>query len=43
MHKIVGLKAGRKYAVQIVAVNKGNSVPYNILYVDTNASCKEDQ
>ncbi|CAB3234307.1 unnamed protein product [Arctia plantaginis] len=43
MHKIVGLKPGRKYAVQVVAVNKGNSVPYNILYVDTNASCKEDK
>lgn len=41
MHKVVGLKAGRKYAIQVTASNKGNSVPYNVLYVDTNASCKE--
>ncbi|XP_075980311.1 neuron derived neurotrophic factor nord [Anticarsia gemmatalis] len=42
VQKIVGLKAGRKYAVQVMALNKGNSVPYNMLYVDTNASCKDE-
>ncbi|XP_068617945.1 protein NDNF-like [Battus philenor] len=40
--KVTGLKPGRKYAIQVTASNKGFSVPYNILYVDTNASCKEE-
>ncbi|KAJ8715219.1 hypothetical protein PYW08_005200 [Mythimna loreyi] len=40
--KIGGLKAGRKYAIQVIASNKGFSVPYNTLYVDTKISCKED-
>ncbi|XP_047032284.1 uncharacterized protein LOC124639098 [Helicoverpa zea] len=42
VQKIGGLKAGRKYAIQVMASNKGHSVPYNILYVDTKISCKED-
>ncbi|KPI99829.1 hypothetical protein RR46_04803 [Papilio xuthus] len=40
--KVTGLKPGRKYAIQVTASNKGSSVPYNNLYVDTNASCKEE-
>ncbi|XP_026732927.1 uncharacterized protein LOC113497539 isoform X2 [Trichoplusia ni] len=40
--KINGLKAGRKYAIQVIASNKGYTIPYNILYVDTNVSCKDD-
>ncbi|XP_059048686.1 protein NDNF-like isoform X2 [Achroia grisella] len=40
--KINGLKSGRKYAIQVTAASKGNTVPYNVLYVDTNVSCKEE-
>ncbi|KAJ2940449.1 hypothetical protein O0L34_g132 [Tuta absoluta] len=44
VQKISGLKSGRKYAIQVTASNKGSSVPYQVLYADTNASCnKEDQ
>ncbi|XP_041982057.1 uncharacterized protein LOC121735333 [Aricia agestis] len=39
IQKVAGLKAGRKYAVQVTASNKGSLVPYNILYVDTNTTC----
>ncbi|XP_046969767.1 protein NDNF-like [Vanessa cardui] len=42
VQKVVGLKAGRKYAIQVTASSKGSSVPYNILYVDTNVSCKDE-
>ncbi|CAK1587158.1 unnamed protein product [Parnassius mnemosyne] len=42
LKKITGLNPGRKYAIQVTASNKGSSVPYNILYVETNASCKKE-
>ncbi|XP_072944622.1 protein NDNF-like [Epargyreus clarus] len=42
VQKVLGLRAGKKYAIQVTASNKGVSVPYNMLYVDTNASCKEE-
>ncbi|KOB72449.1 Uncharacterized protein OBRU01_12233, partial [Operophtera brumata] len=41
VQKIFGLKAGRKYAIQVLASNRGSAVPYNVLYVDTNVSCKD--
>ncbi|CAH2044093.1 unnamed protein product, partial [Iphiclides podalirius] len=40
--KVTGLKSGRKYVIQVTASSKGSSVPYNVLYVDTNASCKDE-
>ncbi|KAJ0174497.1 hypothetical protein K1T71_009605 [Dendrolimus kikuchii] len=42
VQKITGLKSGKKYAIQVTASSKGSSVPYNILYVETNSSCKEE-
>ncbi|XP_049876342.1 protein NDNF-like isoform X2 [Pectinophora gossypiella] len=42
VQKISGLKPGRKYAIQVIASNKGSAVPYKVLYADTNVSCKED-
>ncbi|XP_023941152.2 uncharacterized protein LOC112048036 [Bicyclus anynana] len=42
VQKVSNLKPGRKYAVQVTAASKGSSVPYNIIYVETNASCKEE-
>ncbi|KAG6450627.1 uncharacterized protein LOC115443880 isoform X2 [Manduca sexta] len=42
VQKIGGLKAGRKYAIQVTATSKGSLVPYNVLYVDTNMSCKDN-
>ncbi|XP_063829129.1 protein NDNF-like [Ostrinia nubilalis] len=42
VQKIGGLKPGRKYALQVTASTKGSSVPYKMLYVDTNISCKDD-
>ncbi|KAI5638485.1 hypothetical protein NE865_08951 [Phthorimaea operculella] len=42
VQKISGLKSGRKYAIQVTASNKGSSVPYQVLYADTNASCNKD-
>ncbi|KAM3965844.1 LOW QUALITY PROTEIN: protein NDNF, partial [Aphomia sociella] len=42
VQKINGLKPGRKYAIQVMAANKGSFVPYNVLYVDTNISCRDD-
>ncbi|CAH0725546.1 unnamed protein product, partial [Brenthis ino] len=42
VQKVMGLKAGRKYAIQVTASSKGSSVPYNVLYVDTNVSCKDE-
>ncbi|XP_031764830.2 protein NDNF-like [Galleria mellonella] len=41
--KINGLKSGRKYAVQVTAASRGSTVPYNVLYVNTNISCKEER
>ncbi|VVC95655.1 unnamed protein product [Leptidea sinapis] len=41
VQKLAGLRAGRKYAIQVTAANKGSPVPYKILYVDTNVSCKD--
>ncbi|XP_045500724.1 protein NDNF-like [Colias croceus] len=41
VQKVAGLKAGRKYAIQVTAANKGSPVPYKVLYADTNASCKD--
>ncbi|CAK1555579.1 unnamed protein product [Leptosia nina] len=41
VQKVGGLKAGRKYAIQVTAANKDTSVPYKVLYADTNASCKD--
>ncbi|KAL0871403.1 hypothetical protein ABMA27_005134 [Loxostege sticticalis] len=40
--KIPGLRPGRKYALQVTASSKGSSVPYKVLYVDTNISCKDE-
>nr|XP_013189666.1 unnamed protein product [Amyelois transitella] len=42
VQKVSGLKPGRKYAIQVTASGRGSSVPYNILYADTNMSCKDD-
>ncbi|CAH2093149.1 unnamed protein product [Euphydryas editha] len=42
VQKVIGLKAGRKYAIQVTASSKGSYVPYKILYVDTNVSCKDE-
>lgn len=41
IHTINGLRADRKYAIQVVASIKGNGVPYNILFADTNVCNKE--
>ncbi|CAH2235074.1 jg14557 [Pararge aegeria aegeria] len=42
IQKVTGLKPGRKYAVQVTAASKGSSVPYKVIYVETNVSCKEE-
>ncbi|XP_061379368.1 protein NDNF-like [Danaus plexippus] len=42
VQKVSGLKPGRKYGIQVTAASKGISVPYNVLYVETNATCKEE-
>ncbi|XP_037877129.2 protein NDNF [Bombyx mori] len=41
IQKINGLTPGKKYAIQVTAAVRGSSVPYKVLYADTNASCRE--
>ncbi|XP_053611009.1 protein NDNF-like [Plodia interpunctella] len=42
VQKVNGLKPGRKYAIQVTASARGSSVPYKVLFVDTNVSCKDE-
>ncbi|KAL4701971.1 hypothetical protein ACJJTC_017817, partial [Scirpophaga incertulas] len=40
MQRINGLKPGRTYAIQVTASTKGSTVPYELLYANTNESCR---